>query len=488
MNLHDLMNGFANKTILHSLPCTFVRGITDTSKNVQPGFLFVAIKGYKADGHSYIPDAIEKGAIAIVGEDDIPSLSVPYIRVNNSRQILGRLAKRFYKHPSSRKTVIGITGTNGKTTISYLLKHIFEQNGLSCALMGTIKNVINQKELSSFNTTPNVLVVNELLVQSQDDVVIMEISSHGLAQYRLEGIQFDCCVFTNLSRDHLDYHGSMDQYFQAKAELFNKMKDHGTAVINIGDSWGEKLSAGLRKRGSRVCSVGAAPYADIRLEELLPQRAKVKVVDQQRKQTNIQFTMAGTHNLYNAVLTFAAARQLKLTNEQILPAIQKFSGVSGRFERLACKQGVTVIVDYAHTADGIFHCLRTAKQCGAKRIIHVFGFRGNRDEGKREEMIRVSAEWSDKYILTLDDLNSVPHNEMVESLVLLNGQAGRRHGMVIPDRTEAIRYALDQSSEGDWIIVTGKGHEKYQQSYSLPTVCDKDTIMYLKDWKGRRQF
>lgn len=481
MNLHYLTNGLINEMVLDAFPDIPVRGITDTSKNVQEGFLFVAIKGHSSNGHSYIPDAIKKGAVAIVGEEEANNLSVPYLKVENSRKALGTIAKRFYKDPSNRKITIGITGTNGKTTVSFLLRHILEQNGLSCSLIGTIKNIVNKEEVPSINTTPNILTLNELLCKSKDDVVVMEASSHGLAQYRLEGVEFDYCLFTNLSHDHLDYHGSMEQYFQAKAELFKKLKKNGQAIVNIDDGWGQRLKDSLNNQGVKVLSIGNSCKADLTIRKILSKNSLIKISDHQEQQIDIRFNMAGTHNLYNAVMAFAVARPLHISSTNILSAIQSFEGIAGRFELFTFRNGATIIIDYAHTADAIFHCLNAAKDRGAKKLTHIFGFRGNRDQDKREEMLKVSAELSDQYILTLDDLNSVPYGEMEKDLELLNREFGNEKGLIILDRTEAIKHALNQSDEHDWIVITGKGHEKYQQHYTLPTSSDIETVMHLND-------
>lgn len=481
MNLHDLVRGLINEDTVNTLPNEPVKGITDNSKKVQEGFLFVAVKGHQSDGHSYLREAIAKGASAIVGEEEkIPGISVPYIKIDNSRKLLGKLCQAFYGDPSKNKIMIGITGTNGKTTTSFLLKQILEQNGLSCSLIGTIKNVVNGEELKALNTTPSSLVLNELLSKSHDDAVIIEVSSHGLSQYRLEGIQFDYCLFTNLSQDHLEYHGSMEKYFEVKSELFKKLKTQGKAIINLDNEWGEKLNNQLKEKGIPVYSIGHSSAAHLKIEKFFSNEARVIVSNQPEKPKEIRVTIPGLHNLYNAVMAFAVAQQMRLPDEKVLAALQNFNGVPGRFELMKHKNGATVVVDYAHTADAIFHCLKTVRDCGAKKIVHVFGFRGDRDPGKREEMVKISSELSEQYILTVDDLNTVPLEEMMETLHKLNGsEKNNGNCVVIPDRTEAITHALKQCTEHDWVVITGKGHETYQQNYSIPTVSDTETVQYL---------
>ena len=232
--LKEAINGDLPKDVEH----ISITGVTDNSKEIKKGFLFVAVTGYKSDGHNYINDAIRLGASAVIGNRDIKGLEVPYLRVENSRKALGQIAKRFYGDPSNQKIMIGITGTNGKTTTSYMLQQILEENGVTCSVIGTIQHIINGNKVDSHNTTPGTMELNSLLVESRDMVVIMEVSSHGLAQYRLEGIEFDFCVFTNLYHDHLDFHGTMEDYFLAKLLLFEKLKPSGLAVINGDDFWG----------------------------------------------------------------------------------------------------------------------------------------------------------------------------------------------------------------------------------------------------------
>lgn len=209
-------------------------GITDNSADVKPGYLFVAISGFQTDGHRYIDDAIRRGAAVIVGEQVMRDVPVPYIRVESSRRVLGLLAKNFYKNPAKQKVMIGITGTNGKTTTSYLLKYLLESAGYSCALIGTIQTIMNGKVQPSMNTTPNALALHRLLAESKDKIVIMEVSSHGLDQHRVSGVTFDYCLFTNLAHDHLDYHKTMENYFQAKRKLFSLLRDDGKAIIPYG--------------------------------------------------------------------------------------------------------------------------------------------------------------------------------------------------------------------------------------------------------------
>ncbi|WP_079525275.1 UDP-N-acetylmuramoyl-L-alanyl-D-glutamate--2,6-diaminopimelate ligase [Halobacillus hunanensis] len=456
-----------------------IHGLTDSSHKVKPGFLFVAISGYQLDGHAYIQDAINNGAAAIIGEKDYQVTKVPYIQVPNSKQALGILGRNYYQNPASRKIMVGITGTNGKTTTSYLVKHILESMGYSCSLLGTIQNVINGEHSKTVNTTPNALTLNQLIDKSDDEVIIMEASSHGLAEYRLEGLHFDLCLFTNLTHEHLDYHGSIDQYYEVKKALFRKLKPNGTAVINSDDAYGEQLAKELKQEGLRTYTLGTSTANDLQILEHLsaaPPSCRFKGHDIH----TLHSPMAGIHNLYNTLQAYAAAMQLDGEAKAVLESILDFPGVPGRFTTYSLKNGATVVVDYAHTADAVFNCLQTVQESEAKKITHIFGFRGNRDQTKRQEMMNITAEMSDQFILTMDDLNGVPQSEMEEVLTFFLNHTKFGQGELIPDRTLAIKTAIDNSKPGEWIVITGKGHEEYAQSYSLPTHSDESTVNYVR--------
>lgn len=478
MKLTHLLDGLTIQNTQDNVPPSLlIEGLADSSQEVKEGFLFIAIKGFKEDGHKHIQQAIEQGAAIIVGEQEMPALPVPYLQVPNSRIALGILAKNFYRNPASHKIMIGITGTNGKTTTSYLIKHLLEQNGISCSVLGTIQNIVNGKAIKSNNTTPNPLILQEMLSLSNDDAVIMEVSSHGLAQHRVEGIEFDLCLFTNLHHDHLDYHGSMDKYFEAKSILFDHLKTDGTAIINIDDDWGKKLKDNLQSKGLNVFSLGRSQESTLQIRSLDLEQSIVHLND--GDETFIQSPMAGIHNMYNSLMAFASALALSIPKDSLFSSLSNFEGVEGRFEASETAGGAVVVVDYAHTPDAIYHCLMTVKEAGAKRIIHIFGFRGDRDTTKRQEIIEVTSQLSDEFIITTDDLNSVPAQKMQETSSELIEKYGNIKGSILMDRTQAIQHAINGSAPGDWIVITGKGHEEYKHEFQLPTNSDKETVRYL---------
>ncbi|PRS26214.1 UDP-N-acetylmuramoyl-L-alanyl-D-glutamate--2,6-diaminopimelate ligase [Bacillus sp. RJGP41] len=449
-----------------------IERISTSSSSVGPKDLFVAIPGYRVDGHDFVHHAIEAGASVILGEKDLKDLPVPYIQVPNSRLALARIACQFYGNPSRKKIVIGITGTNGKTTTSFMLKHILEESGRSCSLFGTVKNVVNGQVSPSINTTLDALELQQQLSASEDEFIIMEVSSHGLSQYRVEGVEFDYCLFTNLDHDHLDYHRDMEEYFSVKASLFNQLKPQGNAVINHYNSWGEQLADRLTSEGYNMFSIGDGRHHDLRINKCESGVPSFSFEKNQDFELNLK--IIGSHNILNASMAFLTARKIGLPSNQIIQALEIFPGVPGRFEILHHPNGATIVIDYAHTADAFYHCLQTARGKEAKRIFHIFGFRGNRDVEKRRGMVSVSREISDVSILTLDDLNDVPYEEMEQDLYDLVQQE-----YVIPDRTLAIKKVLEQVIDGDWVFITGKGAEAYQQSFQIPTGSDKETVLYL---------
>ncbi|WLR52919.1 UDP-N-acetylmuramoyl-L-alanyl-D-glutamate--2,6-diaminopimelate ligase [Bacillus tianshenii] len=487
MNIHELITGIEEVEGIERDNNFMIKGITANSLKVEEGFLFVAISGHAADGHDYIADAIQAGASLIVGEKDL-ALDVPYIRVSNSRKVLAKLASKFYGEPSRRKRMIGITGTNGKTTTSYMVKHILETAGYSCALFGSVKNIVNGQEFPSINTTPEPLELNRLLSESEDDFVIMEVSSHGISQHRIEGISFDYALFTNLDRDHLDYHKTMENYFETKCKLFDQLKEDGRAIIYAEDQWAKRLAEDLRAKGVATLSVGEEETNDIQLTHHFKSFKSIGTLNRKGTNLTLALSIPGQHNICNASLAYIVANECGVEANEITASLKHLQHVPGRFELMKTTQGITVVVDYAHTASAIYHCLNTAKKSGARRIMHVFGYRGNRDTSKREEMLAVSSKLSDEYILTLDDLNHVPKEIMEAEMNRLQRGCGHSNGTFCSDRTLAIKEALERAEEGDWVIITGKGNEPYQQDYALATKNDNETVRFVdNEWSLEKE-
>ena len=374
--------------------------------------------------------------------------------------------------------MIGITGTNGKTTTSYLLRHILETNNISCTVFGTIENIVNGKSMKSSHTTSSPLILQQFLTMSQDEAVIMEVSSHGLDQHRIEGIEFDFCLFTNLHHEHLDYHETIEHYFQAKKSLFGHLKAEGKAIINTESIWGEKLGKELEMEGIPTYTIGCSGKNDFETFNFNCKKFTA-CIRQNQQIEEVSSPMPGIHNMENTLMAYVTSRVLGLEKKDIRAALGQFPGVDGRFELTKTENDVSILIDYAHTPDAVLHLLTTVKQLGAKRIIHIFGFRGNRDSSKWPEMLFQSSHLSDRYILTMDDLNSMSYVEMLTTLHSLNKEYGNQKGYIVPDRTCAIKLAIEQGCLGDYIVITGKGHEMYQQTYQLETQSDRETVNHL---------
>ncbi|MFC7371582.1 UDP-N-acetylmuramoyl-L-alanyl-D-glutamate--2,6-diaminopimelate ligase [Fictibacillus iocasae] len=488
MRLQNVIHVLAERGALLQQPVNIdkikIEGIESNSGKVAAGFLFVAIPGYKHDGHDFIEDAVKRGAAAVIGEREADAIAglpenVPYVQVSNAREAIALAASRFYEKPDRKRTVIGITGTNGKTTTSFLLRDVLEQAGISCSLFGTIANFLNGEERKTVNTTPDALQLNRMMAESNDEVIILEVSSHAIEQYRVEGINFDMALFTNLSKEHLDYHGTMEEYFGVKRKLFDQLKIGGKAVVFTDTPWGRRLVTDLEEKDVPVITAGQVQDNEFWLNSIQADEEPVFTLQHLDQSYTISLPIPGLHNVYNAALAFAAASELISDGSRIASGLENFKGVPGRFEMLRHACGARFIIDYAHTTDAVQYCLHTAKRIGAKRIVHVFGFRGNRDTGKREMMVAASAKYSDIFILTFDDLNGIEPGEMEAELRALNEEHGQGKGVVITDRTMAIKHAYDIAQEGDWIFITGKGPETYRTPFFMPADSDRSTVELL---------
>lgn len=451
-------------------------GIQCHSKKVETGNLYIAIPGTNIDGHHFINEAISRGARAVVGQLNLTDVSVPYFKVENSRKTYALLASAYYNHPSMNHKVIGITGTNGKTTTSYLLKHLIESQGKTCSMFGTVGHYLNGKTRTSVNTTPDPLTLQSLLYESSDEFVVMEASSHGIDQDRITGTFFDVALFTNLSHDHLDYHKSMAQYFQVKSKLFSMLKHDGAAVVSGYCPWGRKLNNLLKEKNIQTYVFGEDEKDHIQLMDVGIDHFTIR---DENKRVHLQFPMPGIHNMWNAIQVYLTAKKIGLDPGSAIESLKSFNGVPGRFEKFSHPKNTNVIVDYAHTPDGIKNCLQTARSLTENKLTHIFGFRGNRDHKKRKAMLEISTSICDEVILTLDDLNgeSIEHMEQhIDDLIEI---VGRGKCKIILDRTKAIEHAWNGGVDGDTIIITGKGPEPYKEVFTLPCTTDRETVNYL---------
>jgi len=447
-----------------------VREIRYDSRRVGPGDMFVALKGTASDGHRFIETAVAAGAVVVMVDNDaaVPDTffrhsGVLKVVVPDARVALAGCAANFYGRPAGRLTLVGITGTNGKTTTSHLVRAVVEASGTRAGLIGTIEYVTGAGATPATHTTPESLELQGLLaamVANGCGAAVMEVSSHALAMHRVEGLEFRVAVFTNLTQDHLDYHGSMEEYFRAKKILFDALTERGAAVVNADDPYGLRIAEGTR--GARI-TYGFGPACDVRAARVAQGIDGTRcTVATPAGSLEIASPLTGRFNVLNVLAACGAGVALGISPDAIVRGIGAVSAVRGRFERIASPAGWTAVVDYAHTPDALEKCLRTIRELtqGRGRVITVFGCGGNRDRGKRPIMGRIASELSDATIVTSDN----PRNEDPMAIIgeILAGALPGRDVRMEPDRRAAIRAALARAGSGDVVLVAGKGHETYQ--------------------------
>lgn len=442
-----------------------VTSLAYDSRRVERGSLFFAIRGEKADGHDYIPRAIERGAIGVVSERPAPpELASRWIQVPQIRRALAEAAGAFYDHPDAFLRLIGVTGTNGKTTTTFLLERILEAAGIPAGLFGTIEYRWHGRTIQAVNTTPESLDLMSCfdeLARSGAQAAVLEVSSHALAQERVWGLHFAAAVFTNLTRDHLDYHKDFESYFAAKRRLFEGL---GTpppelAVINVDDEWGERL---LQLSGSRQITYGAKPGAQVRVRQFSSDLAGLKAVFETPGGTlDIVSPLVGRPNLLNILAATATAFGLGIAADKIRSGIEGLEAVPGRFERVDAGQPFLVVVDYAHTDDALKNVLGVAREMAKNRLLVVFGCGGERDRSKRPLMGEAAASLADIAYLTSDNPRAEDPLAILNDVMVGLQRTGRPYQVNV-DRETAIRKALEEAREGDVVVITGKGHETYQ--------------------------
>ena len=453
-----------------------ISSLTNDSRQVTPGSLFVAEKGCKIDGVKFVPEAIAKGAKVVVlnkeNEKDfskiLPVLDKSYycIFVNDTAQFLRGAAKVFYNDPSQHIRTMGVTGTNGKTTITYLLESIFREAGKHSGVIGTIRHRVGEKIFPSKNTTPGFLENQKYLasmVSEELDYAILEVSSHALAQGRVDLINFKRAVFTNLTQDHLDYHGTEEEYFLAKSKLFTNLSDDAVAVINKDTPFGNRL---ISMTKAKVITYGIKSKADVTAEDIkLNFSGSQFTVVHPQGEFVVKTSFLGWHNVYNILAAASCALSEGIDFRKIMSGIKKLTLVPGRLESIDRGQEFSIFLDYAHTPDGLKNVLkalrdiRVEKEDTQGKIILVFGCGGDRDKGKRPLMGRIADLLADSVIVTSDN----PRTEDPESIIhqILPGFKKKNY-QVIVDRKKAIHQALKMANPGDIVLIAGKGHEQYQ--------------------------
>jgi UDP-N-acetylmuramoyl-L-alanyl-D-glutamate--2,6-diaminopimelate ligase len=435
------------------------------SRNVQEGSLFIAVKGVAADGHQFIDKAIAQGAAAIVCERLPAELKdgVTYVQTTNSAEAAGRMAHNFYGQPTQKLKLVGVTGTNGKTTIATLLYKLFTALGYACGLVSTVENQIAGKVIPATHTTPDAISLNALLKQMADEgceYAFMEVSSHAVHQRRIAGLEFAGGLFSNITHDHLDYHGTFDEYIKAKKAFFDGLSSGAFAITNIDDKRGAVM---LQNTAAKKLTYSLKTVADFKgkiLENSLA--GLVMTINDQE----VHFRLIGEFNAYNLLAVYGAAVSLGEDKSHVLQYLSNITGAEGRFDyMISPKDNVIGIVDYAHTPDALLNVLETIRKLrqGHEQVITVVGCGGDRDKTKRPVMGEVACEHSDKVIFTSDNPRSEDPQQILNDMEATLNSAARRKYLSIADRKQAIKTAVSMAQPGDIVLIAGKGHEKYQE-------------------------
>lgn len=458
-----------------------VSNITFDSRKVKENGLYVAVKGIAVNGHDFIDVAISNGATIIVCEFLPEKLveNITYIKVKNSVKTLGYLASNFYGNPSEKLTLVGITGTNGKTSVSTLLYNVFSKLGYKCALISTVEYRIADEVLPSTHTTPDIITLNKILAKAVEQgckYAFMEVSSHGIHQYRTEGLQFKVGGFTNITHDHLDYHKTFDEYIKTKKRFFDDLNENAIAITNIDDKNGSVML--------QNCKAKKKSYA---LKTMADFHGKLLEVDFNGMLLNFDgkefwTTLTGKFNVYNLLLVFAIAKELGFEDSKILTVISQLERVNGRFETFKSEGGIIFVVDYAHTPDALENVLDSINEIRTKneRLITVFGCGGDRDKAKRPEMGKIATRKSTLAIITSDNPRKENPNDIIKEIE--QGVEAQNYSkyISISDRKEAIKMAIKFAEPKDIVLVAGKGHENYQEINGVKHYFDdKETIMEL---------
>jgi UDP-N-acetylmuramoyl-L-alanyl-D-glutamate--2,6-diaminopimelate ligase len=446
--------------------CTDIQiaGISFDSRHIGPGYLFAAVKGTTADGHQFINQAIEKGACAVLCESVPAELQtgVVYIVSDNSSISLGIMVSNFYNNPSGNLKLIGVTGTNGKTTTATLLYRMLRKLDIKAGLLSTVRNYINDTAIEATHTTPDSLMINQLLAKMVDDgceYAFMEVSSHSVVQNRISGLYFSGAVFTNITHDHLDYHKNFSEYLYAKKRFFDELDENAFALTNIDDRNGKVM---VQNTKAKVSTYGIRSIADF----------KAKIVESHfegmllsMEKTDVWVKFLGEFNAYNLLAVYATSRLLGLSREDILKIMSLLETVEGRFEYLRSNNGVIAVIDYAHTPDALLNVLNAINQIrtGNEQLITVVGAGGNRDKTKRPKMARACVENSSKVILTSDNPRFEEPDDIIKDMEAGIREEYRNKYLIISDRREAIKTSCMMASAGDIVLIAGKGHETYQE-------------------------
>lgn len=440
-----------------------VKGIEIDSRNIKEDYAFIAIKGTQADGHNYIEKATELGATTIICENLPEKLNkeVTYVVVNNTEDIVGKIATTFYGNPTEKLDLVGVTGTNGKTTIATLLYDMFRSFGYKVGLISTVCNYVDGEAIPTEHTTPDPITLNRLLGRMADEgckYAFMEVSSHSVAQKRIGGLKFAGGIFTNLTRDHLDYHKSVENYLKAKKAFFDELPKTAFALTNADDKNGMVM---VQNTKAKVATYSLRTMADFK-GKVLEDGFEGMLMDINNTEVNVQFI--GKFNAYNLLAVYGAANLLGKKPEEILLQLSTLRPVNGRFDSVRSPKGYTAIVDYAHTPDALVNVLNAIHDVlkGRGNVITVVGAGGNRDKGKRPIMAQESVKQSDRVIITSDNPRFEEPQDIINDMLAGLNKEEMKKVLAITDRKEAIRTACMLAQQGDVVLIAGKGHENYQ--------------------------
>ena len=463
-NLHDILYKVSLRSVSGSTSID-VSDVVIDSRQVSKGCCFIAIRGTAIDGHQYIPAAVEGGAAAVICEQMPVYLveGITYVQVENSASAAGYIAHQFFGEPSRKFSLVGVTGTNGKTTIATLLFQLFTGLGYSCGLVSTVKNMIGDRESTATHTTPDAVSLNSLLHTMWLEGcshVFMECSSHAIHQHRIDGLHFTGAIFSNITHDHLDYHKTFDEYIRVKKSFFDQLSSDAVAISNLDD-----------KRGAVMLQNTTATKFYYSLKTMADFKGRIlhnglSGLDMMINEQEVNFRMIGEFNAYNLLAVYGMAVSLGEEKQDVLTILSNLQGAEGRFDYIISGQDQLIgIVDYAHTPDALLNVLATIRNLrkGHEQIITVVGCGGDRDKTKRPLMAEVACEYSDKAILTADNPRSEDPAEILKDMEKGITLANNRKYMLIPDRKEAIKTAVNLARKEDIVLVAGKGHEKYQE-------------------------
>ena len=463
MELEKILKGIKAKQILGS-PAVQIERLTLDSRAIQPNDLFVAVKGTTVDGHTFIESAIEHGATAIICQDKPTKINpdICYVMVEDSTEVLGELASAFYNHPSRKLKLVGVTGTNGKTTTATLLYDLFQKLGYKVGLISTVCNYIHNQRIEATHTTPDAITLNQLLNQMVGEgceYAFMEVSSHAIVQNRVSGIHFTGAIFTNLTRDHLDYHQTFANYLKAKQTLFDHLPKTSFALTNIDDKNGEVM---VQHSKAKIYSYSLRKMSNFKVK-IIESHFEGMLLQLDKKEVMVRFS--GEFNAYNVLAAYGTAILLNQNEEDVLIALSSLTPASGRFETIHSLDNKIAIVDYAHTPDALDNVLKTIQEVLMNRghIITVVGAGGNRDKGKRPLLAQEAAKRSDKVIITSDNPRFEDPQRIADEMLQGLNPTDLQKTLCIINRREAIRTACFLAQPHDVILVAGKGHETYQE-------------------------